>query len=123
MLDDGLAKLQAYWDGEFEPRPVQQPRIPVWLAAKWPNRKPLRRAARWDGFFPIYMPGVDEFAEMAAEVRELRNGDEAPFDLVVTNPPGTDLRPWEAAGATWCLTGFDAEPRRDVVESVIEEGP
>src|SRR5258705_2421092 len=43
LLDDGLEQLAAYWAGEFEPRPVQQPRIPVWLAARWPNRRPVRR--------------------------------------------------------------------------------
>src|SRR5438309_5269373 len=37
LLDDGLERLAAYWAGEFEPRPLQQPRIPVWLAARWPN--------------------------------------------------------------------------------------
>src|SRR4051812_46824595 len=25
LLDEGLEKLQAYWDGAFQPRPVQQP--------------------------------------------------------------------------------------------------
>src|SRR3954451_10081698 len=35
LLDQGLERLQAYWDGEFLPRPVQRPRIPVWAAAKW----------------------------------------------------------------------------------------
>ena len=49
LLDDGLARLATYWGGEFEPVPVQSPRIPVWVAARWPNRRPLRRAARWDG--------------------------------------------------------------------------
>src|SRR2546423_9757564 len=53
LLDDGLSKLVDYWNGEFEPRPLRQPRIPIWLAARWPNRKPLRRAAQWDGVFPI----------------------------------------------------------------------
>ncbi|MFL5839363.1 MAG: LLM class flavin-dependent oxidoreductase, partial [Thermoleophilaceae bacterium] len=49
LLDDGLDRLAAFWAGEFEPRPLQQPRIPVLLAARWPNRKPVRRALRWDG--------------------------------------------------------------------------
>ena len=41
LLDDGLAKLQAYWAGEFEPRPVNGT-IPIWVAARWPfKRGPL----------------------------------------------------------------------------------
>src|SRR5689334_8092985 len=97
LLDDGLAQLELYWSGEFEPRPVQKPRIPVWLAARWPNRKPVRRALEWDGLFPIDLPGPDALAELTAEVRAVRPDDG--FEIVVTNPAGTDPGPWEAAGA------------------------
>jgi hypothetical protein len=31
---------------------VQSPRIPVWVAARWPFKRPLQRAARWDGVLP-----------------------------------------------------------------------
>jgi len=118
LLDDGLERLAAYWAGEFEPRPLQQPRIPVWLASRWPNRKPVRRAARWDGLFPIDLPGPDALAELAAELPR-----ERPFDVVVTNPPGEELGPWIAAGATWCLTGFSNQPRRAEVEEALDGGP
>jgi alkanesulfonate monooxygenase SsuD/methylene tetrahydromethanopterin reductase-like flavin-dependent oxidoreductase (luciferase family) len=118
LLDDGLDRLLAYWDGEFEPRPVQRPRIPVWVAARWPHRRPLRRAARFDGLFPIDLPHPEALAELAAETKALRGpGD---FDLVVTNPLGTDPRPWAAAGATWCLTGFEPQPTRAEVEEAID---
>jgi alkanesulfonate monooxygenase SsuD/methylene tetrahydromethanopterin reductase-like flavin-dependent oxidoreductase (luciferase family) len=33
----------------FLPPPHQSARIPIRLAAFWPNRAPFRRAARWDG--------------------------------------------------------------------------
>ncbi len=121
LLDDGLAQLARYWDGEFEPRPIQQPRIPVWLAARWPNRKPLRRALEWDGLFPIDLPGPAELAELTAEVRAVRPDDA--FQIVVTNPPGTDPAPWVEAGATWCLTGFGPTPRVAELESAIDDGP
>ena len=123
LLDEGLDKLAAYWGGEFEPSPLQQPRIPVWIAARWPKRRPLARAARWDGLFPIEMPEPDSLAELVAEVRELRDGDLAGFDFVVENPPGHDHAPWEAAGATWCLTGFGQSPRADEVRAAIDAGP
>jgi alkanesulfonate monooxygenase SsuD/methylene tetrahydromethanopterin reductase-like flavin-dependent oxidoreductase (luciferase family) len=122
LLDDGLDALARYWSGEFQPVPVQRPRIPVWAAARWPRRKPLRRAARWDGLFPIDLPGPDELAQLAAEVNGLRETDD-PFDIVVTNPPGTDPAPWEAAGATWALTGFGRQPREAEVREAIEAGP
>jgi alkanesulfonate monooxygenase SsuD/methylene tetrahydromethanopterin reductase-like flavin-dependent oxidoreductase (luciferase family) len=119
LLDDGLDQLVAYWDGEFEPRPLQAPRIPVWLAARWPNRRPVRRAARWDGLFPIDLPGPGELAELVAEVRERRAGARGDYDVVVTNPAGTDPDPWEEAGATWCLTGFGPQPAEEEVRAAI----
>jgi alkanesulfonate monooxygenase SsuD/methylene tetrahydromethanopterin reductase-like flavin-dependent oxidoreductase (luciferase family) len=118
LLDEGLERLLAYWAGGFEPRPVQQPRIPVWVAARWPHRRPLRRAARLDGLFPIDLPGPEALAELAAELRVLR-GD-GNFDLVAENPPGSDPAPWAAAGATWCLTGFGMQPTRAQVQETID---
>ena len=120
MLDKALDQLARYWDGEFEPRPVQQPRIPVWVAGRWPKRRPLERAARWDGYFPIDLPGPEALAEAAAEIEALRGGETGHFDLVVTNPAGTDPQPWIDAGATWCLTGFGMQPTRAEVERAID---
>ncbi len=68
LLDEGLEVLTGLWRGEpyhhegsayhikeaqFLPRPVQSPRIPIWVAAMWPAKAPLRRAAHWDGVIPI----------------------------------------------------------------------
>jgi alkanesulfonate monooxygenase SsuD/methylene tetrahydromethanopterin reductase-like flavin-dependent oxidoreductase (luciferase family) len=122
LLDEGIERLLAYWGGEFEPPPAQRPRIPIWVAATWPNRKPLRRAARFDGLFPVDLPGPEALAEMAGEVRAMRESD-GPYELVVTNPPGTDLAPWIEAGATWCLRGFGMDPARAEVERAIDAGP
>jgi alkanesulfonate monooxygenase SsuD/methylene tetrahydromethanopterin reductase-like flavin-dependent oxidoreductase (luciferase family) len=120
LLDDGLDRLLAYWDGEFEPRPLQRPRIPIWVAARWPNRRPLRRAARYDGLFPIDVPDPDALAELGNEVHAMR-GDAGPFDLVIDHPPDADPAPWAAAGATWCLIDFGTQPTRVEVEAAIDE--
>jgi alkanesulfonate monooxygenase SsuD/methylene tetrahydromethanopterin reductase-like flavin-dependent oxidoreductase (luciferase family) len=122
LLDEGIERLLAYWGGEFEPPPAQRPRIPIWVATTWPRRKPLRRAARFEGLFPIELPGPEALAEMAGEVQAMRESD-GPYELVVTNPPGTDLVPWIEAGATWCLRGFGMDPARAEVERVIDAGP
>jgi alkanesulfonate monooxygenase SsuD/methylene tetrahydromethanopterin reductase-like flavin-dependent oxidoreductase (luciferase family) len=119
LLDQRLERLLAYWDGEFEPAPVQRPRIPVWVAVRWPHRRPLRRAARFDGMFPIDLPGPEALAEYAGELRALRQA-RGRFDIVVENPPGTDPAPWIAAGATWCLTGFDPQPTLNEVLRAID---
>jgi alkanesulfonate monooxygenase SsuD/methylene tetrahydromethanopterin reductase-like flavin-dependent oxidoreductase (luciferase family) len=121
LLDDGLDRLAAMWGGEFEPAPVQQPRIPVWVAARWPNRRPVRRAVRWDGLFPIEMPGPEALAELAHETAEARGGE--PFDLVAEIAAGEDPGPWAQAGATWVLTGFGRQPRLAEVREAISAGP
>jgi alkanesulfonate monooxygenase SsuD/methylene tetrahydromethanopterin reductase-like flavin-dependent oxidoreductase (luciferase family) len=118
LLDDGLAQLDAYWRGEFEPLPLQQPRIPVWVASVWPARRPMRRAARWDGWFPINVPTPDDLAAGIAEI-----GRDDAFDVIVTHPPGNDPAPWAAAGATWCLTGFGMQPTEAEVLAAIDAGP
>jgi alkanesulfonate monooxygenase SsuD/methylene tetrahydromethanopterin reductase-like flavin-dependent oxidoreductase (luciferase family) len=125
LLDDGLVKLEDYWAGTFLPRPVQRPRIPIWAAARWPARKPVRRAARLDGLFPVELPDPDALAQLRDEIAEQRRqeGISGPFDLVVTGQPGTDPAPWEAAGATWTLTGFGAQPRLADVRAAIAAGP
>jgi alkanesulfonate monooxygenase SsuD/methylene tetrahydromethanopterin reductase-like flavin-dependent oxidoreductase (luciferase family) len=117
MLDADLERLVELWSGGFQPRPVQEPRIPVWVAARWPKRRPVRRAARWDGIFPIDLTRPEELAELVAEVPG------APFDVVIGEPAGTDFGPWEAAGATWCLTDFTKDPSEDEVRAAVEAGP
>ena len=83
----------------------------------------MRRAARWDGLFPTDLPGPDALEELADEVRGMRAGRDEPFDLVVELAPGAAADPWEAAGATWVLTGFGSQPRRDEVIEAIQAGP
>jgi alkanesulfonate monooxygenase SsuD/methylene tetrahydromethanopterin reductase-like flavin-dependent oxidoreductase (luciferase family) len=123
LLDQGLEQLDEYWAGEFQPTPVQRPRIPVWVAGRWPHRRPLHRAARWDGFFPIDLEGPDDLAVFAAEIRDLRAGLSDGFDLIAEVPPGDDPGPWEAAGATWVLTSIESPPRLEEVRTAIDAGP
>ena len=123
LLDEALGRLNELWGGEFEPRPVQRPRIPIWVGGVWPHRRPLRRAARWDGFFPIDVPGPPALAEMVDEIRGARDGSLDGFDVVVEMPPGQDPAPWAQAGATWVLTEFGKQPRAAQVEEAIDAGP
>jgi alkanesulfonate monooxygenase SsuD/methylene tetrahydromethanopterin reductase-like flavin-dependent oxidoreductase (luciferase family) len=122
LLDQGLDDLTRYWAGEFQPVPVQQPRIPVWVAAVWPNRRPVRRALRWEGVFPIGLPGPAALAELTREIRESRPAGD-PFDVVVDIPPGGDPQPWARAGATWIITGFGMQPTQAKVREAIDAGP
>ncbi len=122
LLDQGLSDLVRYWAGEFQPVPLQQPRIPVWVAAEWPHRRPVRRALRWEGLFPIGLPGPAALAELVGEVRESRPAGD-PFDVIVGIPPGDDPEPWARAGATWTVTDFGMQPTQAQVRAVIDAGP
>jgi alkanesulfonate monooxygenase SsuD/methylene tetrahydromethanopterin reductase-like flavin-dependent oxidoreductase (luciferase family) len=128
-LDEGLELLTRYWSGAIVdhdgrhyrvrrtallPATVQQPRPPVWIAGYWPKRRPMRRAARWDGAVPLFSSARHGEAPSAAELRELvdylgeQRGDRAgdPFDVVVggvSDPASAAdlLGPLQEAGATW----------------------
>jgi alkanesulfonate monooxygenase SsuD/methylene tetrahydromethanopterin reductase-like flavin-dependent oxidoreductase (luciferase family) len=139
MLDEALAILTTAWSGEpvhhrgdhytvddieFLPRPVQRPGIPVWIAGFPGNVKPMRRAARYDGFFPVNLEHPDQLAEVVATVTGLRKDPTAPYDFVVGLPAGVDLHPWQQAGATWCLSEFEPDGvSSDRVRDVLRDGP
>lgn len=140
MLDESLSLLRQAWSGEvvqhrgehyvvdglrFLPRPVHG-HVPVWVAAFPGNRRPVRRAMRHDGFFPVNVGSPDHFAEQVALLRS--EGGPAPaagvFDVVVAQPSGTDVAPYAEAGATWWLTDFDSDTITvDAVRGVLRDGP
>jgi alkanesulfonate monooxygenase SsuD/methylene tetrahydromethanopterin reductase-like flavin-dependent oxidoreductase (luciferase family) len=138
MLDEHLSVLARAWSGDpvrhlgehytvdgirFLPTPVQRPRPPVWVAARFGNPAPLRRAARWDGAFPIDMSVPDQLSEVVQQLRHER-GDLTGYDVVASGPPGTDPAPWVAAGATWWLTAVGIDDCRvDTVAGVVRDGP
>jgi alkanesulfonate monooxygenase SsuD/methylene tetrahydromethanopterin reductase-like flavin-dependent oxidoreductase (luciferase family) len=146
-LDESLGLLRRFWAGEevthdgtwriagatLAPRPVRGD-IPIWVAGRYPNRRPAERAARHDGFFPIdttWDLGAPlpphRLAELVGEIRPERE----PFDVVTAGvtPPeraraATVVEPYERAGATWWLEII--EPRRGEVDALrgrIEAGP
>ncbi|MEI7744803.1 MAG: LLM class flavin-dependent oxidoreductase, partial [Chloroflexota bacterium] len=102
----------------FRPRPVQRPRIPVWVVGAWPHVKPMRRAARWDGLVvqgtdadgqPTNAPAnLDEIVTWVT-VERMRNGLTGPYDIVVGGTTPADdpaaaaaiTASMAAAGATW----------------------
>lgn len=117
MLDEGLEVLQGLLSGEtvehdgkhvqargvqFLPTPTRP--IPIWIAGRWPNAAPLRRAARFDGAFLISVPGPDDLGDVQQRLAAHRNPDAVTCELVVDLPPDADPDPWAAAGASWVLT-------------------
>ncbi|WP_421734016.1 LLM class flavin-dependent oxidoreductase [Cellulomonas sp.] len=138
LLDESLEILRSTWTGEavhhhgthhlvdgmtFAPTPVRGD-IPVWVAAFPGNLRPLRRAARHDGFFPVNLTSPDQLAEAVARVGDLRTDPARPYDVAIDLAPGVDPAPWVAAGATWVLTDVDpATLRLDSVRGMVRAGP
>jgi alkanesulfonate monooxygenase SsuD/methylene tetrahydromethanopterin reductase-like flavin-dependent oxidoreductase (luciferase family) len=139
MLDEALDVITSAWSGEpvhhhgdyytmddiqFLPRPVQRPRVPIWVAGFPGNVKPMRRAARYDGFFPANLQHPDQVVEVVATLTELRGDVTAPFDIVVGLPVNVDPMAYVDAGATWWLPEFDpAALSLDRVRGLVRQGP
>lgn len=139
MLDESLEILAAAWSGEpvhhhgehytvdgfsFLPTPIQRRGVPVWVAGQPGNVKPLRRAARHDGFFPVNLEHPDQLADVVTTIAGLRPRESTPYDIAVALPPGADPAPYVEAGATWWLTEFEPETvSLDQVRGVLRDGP
>ncbi len=133
MLDEGLDILSGLWSGQpfsyagqyyqvqgstFTPPPVQQPRIPIWIAGVWPHKAPFRRAARWDGMCPLLPEGesLTHLKDAIAYTQSYRTDPAAPFDIVyLTGPVDPDQpdfadRVAQASdmGVTWWIQEFRA---------------
>ena len=134
VLDESLEALEALWTGEqvefrgrhvtadgvqFLPRPMRG-RVPIWVAGVWPGGAPFRRAARFDGVWPIAGHGgelsVDEFAACLDAVRAHRTGEQgaaergvAEFDACCMgrDPSVEKLGALHDAGLTWWIESLD----------------
>jgi len=157
MLDEGLDVLVGLWSGEpftyhgrfyhvnditLLPRPVQTPRIPIWVGGQYPKTGPVRRAARWDGsclFVPTSYSAAgitsrdwtpDDVCAFLTTVAALRPDEAGQFDMAV----GGRVRKadWQAeralidavasAGATWWVEWVSPSDRRSA-EAAIARGP
>ncbi len=154
MLDEGLDILAGLMSGEpfryqgkhyrvdevtFLPKPVQSPRIPIWIGGFWPHKGPARRAARWDGFCPAKVP--DEHGDgyiKPADIRAIKafvaehRSSSAPFDLVAGGNTLADdkvkarehVAEFAEAGATWWSEFILPEPgETDQALHRIKQGP
>ena len=132
ILDESLDALQLLWSGEtvsyrgehvvvdgveFRPTPVHG-RIPIWVAGGWPGGAPFRRAARFDGVWPVAKAGgslsVEEFTDCVEAVRSFRDSSE-PFDACFIDRSSADgdaetadkLARLAESGMTWWIDSLD----------------
>jgi alkanesulfonate monooxygenase SsuD/methylene tetrahydromethanopterin reductase-like flavin-dependent oxidoreductase (luciferase family) len=149
MLDEGLEVLTGLWSGkpfsfegkhyrvddvEFLPRPVQEPRIPIWVAGTWPHKKPFRRAAQWDGVASQAERGglkPTDYRDIVRYIRQYRESD-APFDVIRPSPlPAGEahriaetIGEYEEAGVTWWMVPFEDDMGTlDELHSFVRKGP
>lgn len=152
--DEGLAVIDGLWRGEpfsydgehftveeavVLPTPAQEPRVPVVAGGVWPNRKPIRRGARWDGIVPHWVgdgviPGGGDVVPERV-VRELlecyHDHTDQPGEIMLPlDPPGAgpDYRDvCRELGATWLYArdlreqDYVSHPSRALER--IREGP
>lgn len=147
MLDEGLDVLlqlfkgkDVHHAGQFYQVDVEaivnEPAvIPIWLAGTWPNRRPFRRAARFDGVFavkagfiePLTPADVQDIHRYIGQHRKIEN----PFNLAVGANTTGDMKSdrarataLEEAGANWWLDGTStAMENLDQLKARIERGP
>jgi alkanesulfonate monooxygenase SsuD/methylene tetrahydromethanopterin reductase-like flavin-dependent oxidoreductase (luciferase family) len=114
VLDEALELVTALWTAspvdhvgshfevhaELHPGPVQTPRPPIWVAALWPNPRPLRRAARYEGVFPI---GSDGGPIGLDELRRVAEAVPPGIDVVGSWMPGGFVADYADAGVTWLV--------------------
>jgi alkanesulfonate monooxygenase SsuD/methylene tetrahydromethanopterin reductase-like flavin-dependent oxidoreductase (luciferase family) len=120
IYDEALSLLQELISGEsvdhtgtwftasdvrFLPAPPRG-RVPIWVGARWPNRRPIARALARDGLFIIDVE-PDDLDEIRAIIENNRLEGMERFDLVVQSADPSDAVRCEAKGATWWLAMFD----------------
>jgi alkanesulfonate monooxygenase SsuD/methylene tetrahydromethanopterin reductase-like flavin-dependent oxidoreductase (luciferase family) len=147
-LDEALDLMARLWSGEavdfegayhrasttgFMPRPVQLPRVPIWVAGS-ARPRPIERAARWDGMFPMpaEWPRSEyshaDFAAIRERMEALRGDGTGPFDLVHATASGSrpttaEVDAMGAVGVTWWLTSFFVDDSPGQALAIAAEPP
>ncbi len=148
ILDEGLAIVDGLWQGEsftfhgkyytvdemvLLPRPIQRPRIPIWVGGGYPNPGPVGRALRWDGSC-LYREGThfmspDDVTELRRRVVAARGTAEG-YDISIGGNPRRDdwqeerayISSLRQAGATWWIE-YVPPDALDAMREAISRGP
>ena len=121
----------------YPPRPVQQPRIPLWVVGIWPRRKSMQRILKCDGIV-VEKKNREGIGEEATpeDIREIKAYVDAnrtlttPFDIIAVGKTAEldraqlllKLRPRLEAGLTWWIEDLIAYQEEQVIER-IRQGP
>jgi alkanesulfonate monooxygenase SsuD/methylene tetrahydromethanopterin reductase-like flavin-dependent oxidoreductase (luciferase family) len=131
VLTDLMSGQPVEHDGEFYratdvrylPVAARPGGIPIWLAARWPNPAPLRRAAKYHGVFVIGLSDPHDIAELRRRLSD-SGADLEHFDIVVLGANNDDVHAWDDAGVTWRLEQIGPfEMDYSAVREVVLAGP
>jgi hypothetical protein len=130
-------KLTLMDEMHYPPKPIQQPRIPLWAVGIWPRKTSMQRILKCDGIIPEKRSPEGEIEDITpTDIREIKAFVDSnrslttPFDIVMSGKTA-DLDPiqlqdqllsWREAGATWWVEGLWGEPEETVIER-IRRGP
>jgi len=143
MLDESLEILKGLWSGkpftyDGKHYKIREPvtfkpegKIKIWVGGNWPNKKPFRRAAKYDGIFPLKAGGVypQDYQEILSYIKKYRESMES-FDLVKSILTVGDkeedayIHEFIDMGLDWLLEAF--WPERCSLKEIqkrIEQGP
>jgi alkanesulfonate monooxygenase SsuD/methylene tetrahydromethanopterin reductase-like flavin-dependent oxidoreductase (luciferase family) len=152
MLDEALDIIAGLWSGQafsyqgkhyqvdqvtFQPTPLQEPRIPIWVGGGFPNKGPTARAARWDGACMYKETHGAPWQDMTPEdvqaltaFVERERSVATPYDIMVGGRERAE--DWEQdrahikavaeAGATWWMEFIEPASLAQTREGVVR-GP
>lgn len=126
LLRDGHVRHDGdafHVDADFHPAPVQRPRPPIWVAAM-SGRKPLARAAHYDGLAPVSpIGGPMSPTDVAAVIAALPPHAE-PYDVVVPWDDSFPVDAYAAVGTTWLTESrWPAGDWLDDLSARVARGP
>lgn len=154
--DEALEIITSLWSGEpvtydgehyhldeltLATTPLQEPRIPIVMGFWWPNKRPIHRAAAYDGIMPVApsfygAEGVqgerptgtpeEELAQLVEYYRTEAGGSGEivlPIDAAETPPDFVEL--CESHGVTWTLTTdlLEGDSHDANLERILEGPP
>ena len=154
LMDEGLEILGGLWKGKpfsfngehyhvdnltMLPRPVQSPRIPVWVVGVWPKEKSIVRTLEWDGIIPQKYKATPADVSKPADIEAVakfvsdRRSHRSPFEIIAggmtlnrsRKRAVETVRSFRDAGATWWVESvwLTSPEQKDKLLSRIKKGP